>query len=195
MNEIAVFGGTFDPPTRAHEAIVTACLERPEIDEVWLMPSGQRLDKRGMGTNAARLAMLRLMQVEAFGDSQRLIVTDFEQRLPQPTTTWSTSRALQATFPEGRFWYVFGADAYQSMPSWQHGRQLQKELAMLIVPRDDIALPEETAKLHHLNIHDGHDEASSTTVRRALAEGSRVTDWIRPAVAGYALAHCLYNKG
>jgi len=100
---IAVFGGTFDPPTRAHEAIIESCLQRQDIDEVWLLPSGQRTDKNGMTSDDVRLAMLQHLQERVFLNDQRVVVSDFELQLPRPTQTWITAQALSDAYPSLHF--------------------------------------------------------------------------------------------
>lgn len=45
--ETIIYGGAFNPPTLSHVAILQAVLEfaEPTQSEVWVMPSGTRLDK------------------------------------------------------------------------------------------------------------------------------------------------------
>ena len=134
MKEIAVYGGTFDPPTKAHEAIIEACLGDVRFDEVWVMPSGQRTDKPDMTSNEHRTAMLGLLATSVFGSSN-LRISDFEMKLPVPTQTTLTTTALEKTNPNCNFWYVFGTDSYYDMPNWEQGDYLQKKLGMLVVER------------------------------------------------------------
>lgn len=57
-----IYGGAFNPPTRAHQAILQACIDYAEqlsVDaEVWLMPSGDRVDKKIEASYADRLELL-----------------------------------------------------------------------------------------------------------------------------------------
>jgi nicotinic acid mononucleotide adenylyltransferase len=56
--KILLFGGSFSPPTLAHEAIIAACLDMKDFDEVWVMPSGDRADKVIAIQDEDRLKML-----------------------------------------------------------------------------------------------------------------------------------------
>ena len=76
---VLIFGGGFNPPTPAHEAIIGACLEMPQFDEIWLMPSGDRLDKSIDSEDRDRLQMLEIVKSERFGDNPRLHVSDFDR--------------------------------------------------------------------------------------------------------------------
>lgn len=172
QEQIAVFGGSFDPPTLQHEAIVSACLDLPDIDYVAVMPSGGREDKQFRATDQQRLDMISRMK--PLQNDDRVIFETAELQLPTPIKTWRTVRALQALRPATRHWFVFGADSYWDMPNWEHGRELQQTLPMLLVPRDDQRwpLPPETNRVRHLVVGKQNVYGiSSTRVRELIRVG------------------------
>lgn len=190
--EIAVYGGTFNPPTIAHEAVIEACLARPDIDEVWVMPSGERADKQWQTTDEERLAMLGLLKQARFGNNERLQISTFELDMPDPTMTWFTARELSAQYPRDIFRFVFGADSYLDMPRWQRGHELQRTMNMLLVPRDGYELPPEDDRLVHLAVQVPCGEVSSTQVRHAMARGEVPQGVINPVVARFITQNSLY---
>jgi len=193
MAEIAIFGGTFDPPTKAHQAIIEACLDRPDIDEVWIMPSRVREDKPGMSSEAVRLVMLEHLAAYEYPHQPRLIVSDFELNLPAPTQTAVTAKALDRTFPEHAFWFVFGTDSYAALPSWEGGAALQRTLGVLLVGRNQQALPPPHDRLKHLTVDDRWHDVSSTSVRRQLRDGCRLESVaLAPSVKTFIARHGLY---
>ena len=189
---VAVFGGTFDPPTLAHEAIIGACLKEEGIDEVWVMPSGQRLDKPHMLDNQNRLEMLEVMKAVTFRGLGKLVISDFEMYLPQPSHTYSTVQALRQTYPGHRFHFVFGADSYATMGSWQHGQELLDNLSILVVPRSGTDMPLIRPNVGRLTVPGVVALAmSSTKVRDAYFRGESVDEFVSPAVAKYLESnHC-----
>ena len=46
MRNIALYGGAFDPPHIGHLQLISSLSKVPGIDEVWLLPSGDRTDKK-----------------------------------------------------------------------------------------------------------------------------------------------------
>jgi nicotinate-nucleotide adenylyltransferase len=42
MRNIALYGGAFDPPHIGHLQLIHALTKVPEMDEVWLLPCGDR---------------------------------------------------------------------------------------------------------------------------------------------------------
>lgn len=167
---VLVFGGSFNPPTVAHQALIAACLAKQGFDQVWLMPSGERLDKQPEATDAQRLDMLRIIKTSAFDNDHRLVVSDFELRLPRPSQTSKTVSALQRAYPHTDFWFAFGEDAYRDIPNWPGGAEL-KNLKTIIFPR--------TA------------DVSSTAARTSIAAGQN--KFVTQPVLDYILQHQLYT--
>jgi nicotinate-nucleotide adenylyltransferase len=193
--DIAVFGGTFDPPTVAHEAIMRAVLQRDDIDELWVMPSAYRTDKPYMSDNDVRLAMLTAVQKESFNNSPKLRISDFEMKLPYNTETYLTLNALRETFPSHKFSFIFGADSYSDMPHWRNGLVLQKTMGMLLVARQGYTLPSESATIRHLQVPGVVELAiSSTDVRNAVAENCDIDGFVSSGVANCIHSNELYKQ-
>lgn len=191
--EIAVFGGTFDPPTLAHEGIIRACLHRTDIDEVWLMPSGVRDDKPGMQPDETRLAMLSIVRQDVFRAHPKLKISDFELQLPRPTKTYSTVGALEQRYPKEKFWFIFGADSYRDMHSWEQGEELRRRLGMLLVSRQGYELPPESDTIRHLAVIESGLGISSTKVREAIRSERSVNQFVSKAIGQFIAQHCLYT--
>lgn len=192
--EIALYGGTFDPPTNAHHAILQALLEEPSIDAVWAMPSGFRNDKLPVTGDFLRMQMLTHMCRQAFPGEDRLQVTNFELLLPRPTNTYRTLTALQETFPHDTFWFVFGADSVQTMPHWEHGNYLYQNLGMIVVPRPGYIMPAPAPNIRNLKAwKDTGPDISSTRVRAAVAAGISISGFVHPVVQDYIRRTGLYS--
>ncbi len=185
--ETLIYGGSFNPPTLAHKAIVEECLSRFPGSKVWLMPSGPRWDKGHEVESEHRLNMTQLMLDSI--NSDRVSISTLELSDRELTQTYKTVGKLAMLYPNKQFRYVFGADCYQSMPIWQEGERLQRELPMLIAERDGI----EVRPADNIEVIQGHPY-SSTDVREAVAKGDPVDDMVCPAVAKYIREHRLYRK-
>lgn len=192
IKTILVFGGSFNPPTLAHQAIITACLALPKFDEVWVMPSGNRADKAISVSDDDRLQMLKIVKSESFANTPRLKVSDFELKLPRPTRLHRTVTELAKTYPHTTFWFAFGGDAYKSMALWYAADDFIKTLKIVVFTENDV--PEaKTGNAIHLNIPKPFQQMSSTQVRQAFAAGTPVAaNWVAPAVRKYIAAHRLY---
>jgi nicotinate-nucleotide adenylyltransferase len=192
--EVAVFGGTFDPPTKAHEAIIEACLGRADIDEVWLMPSGVRTDKITMQADELRLQMLDVLVEDSFRSNIKLSVSTVELELPRPTNTATTYQTLTPIFPDHNFWFVFGADSYRTMKSWEKGDYLRSRLGMLLVERTGYELPPETERIKHVRVASAGDAVSSTVARQCFFEGRFQDAPVSPGIRNFIMQHGLYRR-
>ena len=191
---IAVYGGTFDPPTLAHEAIISSVLQQNGIDQVWVMPSALRADKPGMTSQSDRLALLTAMRQTTFAAAKKLVVSTFEIDLLPPSETYRTFSALTKTYPQHKFMYVFGADSYADMPNWRGGCELQKSMGVLLVERAGYTLPPEGKNSRNITVPAIADLAlSSSGVRAASAQGDSIQDMVSPAVYDYITQHDLYK--
>ncbi len=189
MTEVIVFGGSFNPPTHAHAEVVKNCLEQPEIDEVWVMPSGARTDKAFSTTDQERMDMLHIMKNTVFRGDSRLVISDFELQLPRPTETYQTLGALGMAYPETKFWFAFGADAYRGMPAWENGQEMQDTLPMYLLPRDG-DIPPDAPNVRHLPPL--RQETSSTLAREAVVTQQPLEQFVPVAIAQHIQRQQLY---
>ena len=190
--QILIFGGAFNPPTLAHEAAIAACLDLPQFDEVWIMPSGDRDDKHIGTADSHRLAMLALIVAERFNNNPRLQLTDFELRLARPNATYRTLNALRQTHPGTTFWFAFGTDSYRTMPTWPNGTQLQKDLQHIVL----FAREGQVANVTHAltcTIAPQLSGLSSTAARKMHASGKPLNGVVSPAIEHYIRRHRLYE--
>lgn len=188
---IALYGGTFDPPTTAHRFIVESLASDDRYDEVWIMPSADRLDKPHMTSSEHRMKMVQEMAREIV--SSKVVVSDFEIQIGEPTQTRRTYAELKQKYPQHTFWFVFGADSYNDMPTWEEGKKLRESLSMCIIPRIGYKTPKQQHNVHVHPVPDALELATSSTYVRTLAHERRdIRRYVGNAVTEYVLSHSLY---
>lgn len=128
-----VFGGAFNPPTRAHLAVAKYLSEISWVDEVILMPVGDQYEKPGMVSASHRLAMLKLMVAKI----DKTTVSELEINAPVALKTVETLEALQYQHPYAEFAFVMGADNLAQLSRWSQHERLVSNFKMLILGRDD----------------------------------------------------------
>ena len=192
-HNVLVFGGSFNPPTIAHEAIVAACLALTQFDQIWLMPSGERLDKHMGASDQQRLQMAHILKNKRFAGDARVCVSDFELELPRPTQTYRTANALQTAYPKVVFWWAFGTDSFYAMPRWQQGTQLQRTLNILLFKRgqDDMVIQ---PNVMSMQLPSGLTDVSSTAVRQALDKAEDIDQAVSQPILRYIEQHKLYRN-
>lgn len=180
--ETIVYGGAFNPPTLAHEAILQACVEyaRPRGAEVWLLPSGDRLDKVIPSPRETRMAYLATMMADVQLDGVRMDILTTELDRTMSVETYDTAVELAEQYPDREMTWVFGADSTQTMASWKQGEWLLKNLHKLVIERPGSEINPEAQYATPLQVVT--PEVSSTEVRRRLAIGEPISGLVSPSV-------------
>ncbi len=189
-SRVLLFGGSFNPPTLAHEAIMRACLALPGFDEMWVLPSGSWAGKTIDTDDECRLQMVRLVHCEVFASDPRLRVSDFELRLPRPTRTSRTLRTLHEAYPGTDFWFACGGDSYHTMPDWPEADEFMPGLGLVVFT--DTPVPE-GPRLLRLQLPADVQHDSSTEARALLARGADASHLVSRTVLDYCLAHQVYS--
>ncbi|MDP3356430.1 MAG: nicotinate (nicotinamide) nucleotide adenylyltransferase [Polaromonas sp.] len=129
---IGMFGGSFDPPHRAHVALAAAAVRQLQLDALYIVPTGVAWHKaRALSAAADRLAMTRL----AFAGMQRVVVDEREMQRTGPSFTVDTLEALQADYPGAQLYLVLGADQVAALSSWHRWQDVLKIAIICIAGR------------------------------------------------------------
>lgn len=177
--EIALFGGSFDPPHVGHQLVCLYVLATEPVDEVWIVPVHEHAFGKPLTDFRHRAALCRRM-CEPFGP--RVRVSEVEGRLGGVSRTAETVRHLLRERPGDRFALVIGADVVAERQSWYDVEALDHMVRYIIVGRGDrpghgLAMP----------------EISSTEVRRRLRAGEPCGHLVPRAVLEYIEEHGLYR--
>lgn len=207
---LVVLGGTFDPVHRTHIALALSARDALGA-EVRLIPNADPPHRtRPIADGSHRLAMLRL----AVADQPGLSVDTRELERSGPSYMVDTLLSLRAEIGEQRsLCLLLGSDALAGIARWHRWQRLVDVANLLIAirPGSDESLVMETLRscgwLQRRRVLEDAasscsgviaflplptSEDSSTTLRAALASGSREASML-PAVAAYIDQHRLYR--
>ena len=209
-NNVALFGGTFDPVHRGHIAVARAALALPEaaLTKVVFVPADLPPHKlyRDITPYAHRLAMLRL----AAEDEARLEVSDIEQRNSTddpPNFTIETVRRYRQQHADAKIFLLMGVDTFSELSRWREPAALRRECEFIVASRPgaataasgsafaDAGKGDNEARVHWLNSL--AEDVSSSGLRKAIAADAAGNGAWRQAVgakvADYILEHKLYG--
>ena len=140
--EIAVYGGSFNPPHLGHRAAVMTVLQELRPDRLLIMPDSIPPHKEmetGSPTPEERLELCRL----AFGGLPGAEVSELEILRSGKSYTYDTVRELQALYPGARLTLIVGTDMFLSFEEWYHFEYLLQHCRLAVLAReldDDEAL-------------------------------------------------------
>ena len=130
---VALFFGTFNPIHVGHLIIGNHISNLKDIDRVWFVvsPRNPFKQKSNLLHEFDRLILVRL----AIADHPKFSVSDIEFRLPKPSYTIDTLKALRQKYSTYIFKLVMGEDNLQSLPKWKQAWQILSDYEIIVYPR------------------------------------------------------------
>ncbi len=181
--ETILYGGAFNPPTVAHAKILQACVDyaRPRGADVWIMPSGDRLDKVIPTSRERRLAYVAAMLHDIDSQDVPVHVETLELDRTIAVETYDTAIELSQLYADRQMTWVFGADSTETMGSWKEGEWLLENLSTLVIEREGSRI--NPLARHAVALSITTPNVSSTEVRRRLECHEPIDTLVSPTVA------------
>ena len=127
--DIAILGGSFDPPHKGHTAIANRLLKIYHFDEIWLMPCYQHPFNKNLSAPEKRFEMTKYLE------NGRVKVSDYEIRKKTISYTINTLRSLTKKYPQDRFYWIIGTDQADSFTKWKDWKEIVNNFKLIVVPR------------------------------------------------------------
>lgn len=151
---LAIYPGSFNPPTTAHLAVAAAVHEQRNVERVVLSISSTTLAKESVEHPLLRHRMTVLEAIAATRPWLDIRLTDAQ---------------LLADIAVGYDVLVMGADKWHQIndPIWYDNDPIERDRAIARLPELAIAPrpPLEVPSQHELDVHQDHHEVSSTKAR------------------------------
>ena len=182
--QVALFGGSFNPPHVAHQMVALYVLETARIDQIWFVPTWKHPFHKPLAPFEARLRMCEIA-VKSLGSRAR--VSEIERTIGGPSRTLNTVRRLRKLNPTHEYSLVIGSDVAEEVPTWYRSEDLQTLVPFIIVGR-------RAAKGAAEHTPVTMPEVSSTEVRSLLRAGKSAEGLVPRAVLDYIYRHGLYRE-
>ncbi len=180
--EVALLGGSFNPPTVGHMLAAHWVHATQGVDEVWLVPAFNHPFKPDLIDFAQRQQMCQLISDQTNG---WLKVSDIEAQLRGDGRTVDMLQGLVDRYPNHRFKFVIGADLRGEMSKWKDPERIQELAELVVLNRPGYAVPDGVDSPLFVN-------ASSTEVRQRRANGESVSHLVPGPVVRFMDEHDLY---
>jgi nicotinate-nucleotide adenylyltransferase len=183
--EIALFGGSFDPPHLGHITVADTVAKKRIADEVWFVPCANHPFAKNLSPAKNRLEMLQLIH-----GNHRIYTYEIEKK----TASYSIETLEHATqeFPEHTFSWLIGSDLLQSFTKWHLYAELLQRFPVLVYPRAGYAMEPLLNNMRAL--HEVPEiAASATEVRKLVQEGKNIEDFVPKKIEEYIHTHRLYR--
>ncbi len=177
---IAIFGGSFDPPHAGHDEIVKAALNTLDIDKLIIIPTfcspfksefsalpKQRLSwcKALWGENLENSNLNFLKNSE----NSKILVSDFEilrgLKNGQKTPTITSVRHFKELLKPEKIYLIIGADCLENLHKWAEFSSLCELVEFVVATRENSQIPDCFKTLKNLEIN---VNISSSIIRKNL---------------------------
>ena len=199
-DRIVIFGGTFNPPTRAHLDIATEALYYLDAEKVLFVPVSDLYKKDDVEISYHRVNMLNL----AIGNFRRLEIDFTEVDAVALTYTYETVEKIKSRYQDKELFLLIGADNLEDFKNWKNQRSIMENCSLLVVNRNNSSideiiesneiLTEFKDKIIEAPIEE--IEISSTEVRNRIASGELegLENLVDKEVIDYIVENKLYSK-
>jgi nicotinate-nucleotide adenylyltransferase len=203
-HRILIFGGTFDPPHRAHVELPALVARRLECERIIYIPAAQSplKDDAPRSSDGHRIAMLEL----AIRDLPQAEISTIELDRGGTSYFIDTLDELRRELGENvELYFLIGADQTLEFHHWKAWRGILEQATPAVMLRPPWTKEtfgealkreydaDEAARWSSWLVDAPRLEISATDIRRRLSAGERVDDLLDPLVLGYIRTHRLYT--
>jgi nicotinate-nucleotide adenylyltransferase len=180
--QIALLGGSFNPPHFGHLMAALFVRGALPVDEVWLMPAYHHPFGKPLEGFEHRVQMCRAMASDL---GPWLKVSEVEREVGEGGRTIDTLEYLLPRHPDTRFRLIIGSDILHDLPNWKAWDRIQGLVDITVLYR--AGYPDPRA------IGPPLAEVSSSEIRKRLEAKDLPHDLIPRAVLVYIQARHLYG--
>jgi nicotinate-nucleotide adenylyltransferase len=186
MENLVIFGGSFDPVHNGHLRLAEAASNKYNADVVFI-PAKKPRWKETTASDKDRLAMLKLALIDE-GNSA-FSISNCEMKRPGDVTySIDTVREIKKLYPKRHLLLLIGADQVNQFSEWKEPDNLAKEASIIYSDRPGVKVDTKIVKKYAMTSLDFKEsgEVSSSAIRTLHSAD------IAPAVMYYIEEHGLY---
>lgn len=202
-NLIAIYGGSFNPPTIAHENIARDILKLDGITKLIYLPVGDSYKKKTLISAKQRYNMLKIILEKLKNDGLDVDINRLEIDSEKRLYTLQSLRILKEKY-KSDLAFIMGTDNIKQFSSWYNPKELLEEFYFVVIEREDdniISLIKEDSLLRDFQDRfiilreTFYKDISSTYIRNNLYVNNEVSDYIDKDVLKYIKENKLYKGG
>jgi nicotinate-nucleotide adenylyltransferase len=179
--EVALIGGSFNPPHVGHLMAALYVRATLAVDEVWLMPAFNHPFGKPLAPWADRVAMCEAL-ADDFGGW--LKVSQAEASVGKDGRTIDLLEWLLPRFPDTGFQFIIGSDILADLPKWKAWDRIQQLVRITVLYRAGYPSP--------LALGPPLAAVSSTEIRAAFEAGQPPAALVPRKVLEYVARRGLY---
>lgn len=198
MENIAFYGGSFNPPTNIHLQIAKNVLKQLNIDKVYFVPVGNYYQKNELIDVKHRLNMLNIM----CENQDKMYVSDITLNEKNNLKAIDVFKMLKEKYSNDNVYFIMGSDNFIKITEWKNFDELVENYKIIIVKRDNVDINKiilenrilEVNKNNFfiINSEDTQNKVDSTEVRRKIKNSENIDKYLNKKISEYIVQNGLY---
>jgi nicotinate-nucleotide adenylyltransferase len=181
--EIAVFGGSFNPPHLAHALVVEYVLSTYRLEKLLVVPTYRHPFAKSVAPYEHRVQMCKLAMAHING----VEISRIEEQLGGESYTFKTLQAISTHYPNRRLRLVIGSDILAETRRWYRFEQVKQLAPLIVLSREGHSIEDPKGP--------AFPDISSSQIRRLLTQGLCTKGQLAESVAAYIEQYGLYREG
>ncbi|MDE6886996.1 MAG: ribosome silencing factor [Helicobacteraceae bacterium] len=141
---LAIFGGSFDPPHKGHLEIIQKITKLDFIDLLIVLPTFlSPLKEKSLFSAKIRFKLVESMLTNI----PKVVLSNYEISQNKPNYTIDSIFYFKNLYKPNKIYFVIGADKIDELPKWHRSNELQNEVEFIVASRDKINIPK-----HFINL-------------------------------------------
>ena len=194
---IILFGGSFNPPHKAHKRIARVLDRR--FDKIFIIPCGPKYkDSTKIISAEHRMEMVKI----AFSDLPEIRFDFYDLENDVYTPTYLLEERYKKLFPTAQIWHVIGEDIITDGHNknseihrvWDRGNEIWNSLNFLVIVRPGYGAQNEDLPSKAKIMEIGEIIGSGTLIRRLAENNMPIDSFVDPDIEEYIKRNKLYQK-
>jgi len=196
---IAILGGSFDPPHKGHVIIANRLLKLNHFSQVLLMPCHQHPFNKNLSSPIKRFEMTKLLE------KNNVKASNLEISKKNISYTINTLKALAKKNPKNKYCWIIGTDQIDAFTKWREWREIINNFQLIIVPRAGfkkaeiklkditklVAVPKNIILIDRKKFPPIY--ISSSLIRKKIKEKKPILNLVPKKIEKYIIEHNLYQ--
>jgi nicotinate-nucleotide adenylyltransferase len=131
--QLAIFGGSFDPPHIGHETITKKIIKKLDIDLLVVVPAYLNpLKVKSFLDAKTRFKLLKKL----FFKNDKIKVSKYEIKQEKAVYSIETIKYMIKKYQPSKVYLIIGADNYKSFHLWDQHKEIKQLVTLVVVTRD-----------------------------------------------------------
>ena len=187
MKKIGFFGGSFNPPTIAHFEIVNSAIKEFNLDEIVIVPMGDKYQKEGLIDFKHRYNMLKLL----FKNTPKARVSNLQENQTKISYAIDTFNIIDKKYENDERFFIMGFDNFSKINTWKDSEKLLNNRKYIVFAREEFNINNMDA--NQVKVLNVNKNISSSILRKKIETEEDIKNLTTSSVIKYIEQNGLYK--